>query len=231
MSKDTVLVVDDEPALLKLVRINLERDYRVLLAVNGQQAIEMVAREQPDLVLLDIMLGPGPDGFEVCRHIREFSDVPVIMLTAKVLEPDKIRGFAVGADDYVTKPFSPRELLSRINAVLRRTKGGGRLQTTLIEVGPLVINPVRRWVTLGGERLNLTPTEYKILHYLASNKGKVLLHSEILSHVWGSEYRDEVEYLRVYISRLRQKLDKYPCSQNLLRTQPGIGYFLADAEE
>ncbi|MDK2926817.1 MAG: two-component system, OmpR family, operon response regulator KdpE [Bacillota bacterium] len=230
MKKDTILVVDDEQALLKLLRVNLERDYRVLLATHGEQAIQTVAQEQPDLVVLDIMLGSGEDGFQVCRRLREFSDVPVIMLTARVQENDKVQGFAVGADDYVTKPFSPKELLSRINAVLRRVQGGTRPQTSSIKIGPLEINPVRRWVTLEGKSVDLTPTEYKLLYYLASNKGKVLLHSEILAHVWGSEYRDEVEYLRVYLSRLRQKLEKNPGSPKLLHTLPGIGYVLDDKE-
>ena len=230
MKKDTILVVDDEQALLKLLRVNLERDYRVLLATHGEQAIQTVALEQPDLVVLDIMLGSGEDGFQVCRRLREFSDVPVIMLTARVQENDKIQGFAVGADDYVTKPFSPKELLSRINAVLRRSKGGAKPQTSSIKIGPLEINPLRRWVTLEGKNVDLTPTEYKLLYYLASNKGKVLLHSEILAHVWGSEYRDEVEYLRVYLSRLRQKLEKDPGSPKLLHTLPGIGYVLDDKE-
>ncbi|MDK2856366.1 MAG: two-component system, OmpR family, operon response regulator KdpE [Bacillota bacterium] len=230
MKKATILVVDDDHALLKLLRVNLERDYRVFLVTNAEDAIQMVALEQPDLVILDIMLGAGEDGFQVCRRIREFSEVPIIMLTAKVQENDKIQGFAVGADDYVTKPFSPKELLSRINAILRRAKGEVKQQTSSIKIGPLEVNPVRRCVTLDEKKIDLTPTEYKLLYFLASHKGQVLLHSEILAYVWGSEYRDEVEYLRVYISRLRQKLEKDPCSPKLLHTLPGTGYVL-DYEE
>jgi len=228
VKKDTILVVDDEQPILRLLRVNLEPEYRVIMVPDAEEAVKTVALEQPDLVVLDIMLGSAKDGLAVCRDIREFSDVPIIILSAKVQEQDKLRGFAVGADDYITKPFSPKELLCRVAAILRRSKGKEKLVTSLLRVGPLTVNPAHRRVTLGGKKINLTPTEYKLLYYLAANKGRVLLHSEILSKVWGSEYRDEVEYLRVYISRLRQKLEDDPCEPKLLHTQPGVGYVLSD---
>lgn len=227
MRKRAILIVDDDPALLKLVRVNLERDYRVLTATGPEQAVRTVAREDPDLVVLDILLDADENGFSVCRQIREFSAVPVIMLTAVAQEEDKLRGFACGADDYMTKPFSAKELLARIEAVLRRAKSDSGPKQPLITVGPLTLDLARRRASINGREVELTPTEYKLLHYLAANRNRVVLHSQLLAHVWGSEYRGEVEYLRVYVSRLRQKIEQDPASPQLLLTHPGIGYLLS----
>ena len=230
--KATILAVDDEPHVLKLVKANLESSgYRVLTAGDGEQAVEMVEREVPDLVLLDLML-PKMDGYAVCRCVREFSAVPIIMLTARSSEVDLVHGFEVGADDYLTKPFSVTELLMRVQAVLRRSKWPEEVAIRRgFKAGPIEIDFAQHRVSLDGEPVKLTPTEYRLLTYLASNANRVILHRELLRAVWGPEYGDETEYLRVYIRYLRQKLEPEPSQPRYLLTQPGAGYMFHQPEE
>ncbi len=229
---EKILVVDDEPRVVRLVSEVLRAiGYQVVAAVNGESALEMVALEQPDLVLLDVLLPHGPDGYEVCSRIREFSDVPVIMLTAKAQESDILRGFDVGADDYLTKPFSARELVARVGAVLRRAQRPEELRPTHLTCGDLEIDFARRTVRVRGERVSLTRTEYALLRYLALHANCVVLHEELLTAVWGSEYRDDVDYLRAYIRYLRRKLEEDPSHPRLILTCPGVGYMLACPEE
>ncbi|HSJ56759.1 MAG TPA: response regulator transcription factor [Anaerolineae bacterium] len=227
MPKATILVVDDEPHVRKLVQANLESSgYSVLTAEDGQTAVELVERDMPDLVVLDLML-PKMDGYAVCRRIRESSAVPVIMLTARSGQVDLVHGFEVGADDYLTKPFSVAELLMRVQAVLRRSKWPEEIVTRQdFQVGPIAIDFAKHDVTVDGEPVKLTPTEYRLLSYLASNPNRVISHRELLRAVWGPEYGDETEYLRVYVRYLRQKLEPDPANPIYLVTQPGAGYML-----
>ena len=230
--KATVLVVDDEPHVVRLVKANLEPSgYKILTATDGEQALRAVQNESPDLVILDIML-PKMDGYEVCRRIREFSPVPVIMLTARSAELDLVHGFDVGADDYLTKPFAANELLVRVRAVLRRSKWPEEvLAHHGFKAGPIDIDFAGHKVTFDGQPVKLSPTEYRLLTYLASNAGRVILHRELLRAVWGPEYGDESEYLRVYIRYLRQKLEPDPANPLYLLTQPGAGYTFYQPEE
>ncbi len=231
MSKNaSILIVDDDVRLLRFVRANLESvGYKVLMAEDGTQALATMQTEMPDLAILDIML-PGMDGFELCRRIREFSALPVIMLTAKAEESDKIRGFKLGADDYLTKPFSALELLARVEAVLRRARIPEEIRSPVLTIGQLSIDFVRRRVTMAGKDVDLTPTEYKLLQQLASNTGKVMLHQDLLTRVWGVEYRDELDYLRAYIRRLRHKIEPDPANPRYLIARPGVGYLLVAPE-
>lgn len=230
--KANILVVDDEPHVLKLVKANLESSgYRVLTAMDGEQAIRTVENEVPDLVVLDIML-PKMDGYAVCRRIREFSAVPVIMLTARSAQVDLVHGFEVGADDYLTKPFSATELLLRVQAVLRRSKWPEEMITRQgFKAGPIEIDFAQHRVTVNDQLTKLTPTEYRLLAYLASNANRVIVHRELLRAVWGPEYGDETEYLRVYMRYLRQKLEPDPSNPQYLLTQPGAGYMFSRQEE
>ena len=228
---EKILVVDDEPRVVRLVSEVLKAvGYQVIAAASGEPAIEMVALEQPDLVLLDILLPRGPDGYEVCRRIREFSEVPVIMLTAKAQESDVLRGFNVGADDYLTKPFSAKELVARVKAVLRRANRPEEMVTTTLTCGELEINFARRAVKVRGEKVSLTRTEYALLRQLALNANRVMLHQDLLTTVWGPEYRDDIDYLRAYIRYLRQKLEENPHEPRYILTTPGVGYMLTCPE-
>jgi len=200
--------------------------YRVVAAAGAKTAIEMVALEQPDLVLLDVLLGAGPTGYDVCRSLREFSDVAVVMLTAKATEADVLAGFEAGADDYLTKPFSAKELLARAQAVLRRTQRPGDAVTSGITCGELEINFARRTVTRRGQPVALTRTEFELLSQLARNMNRVMSHVELLTNVWGPEYRDDLEYLRAYIRYLRKKLEDDPADPRYILTSPGVGYML-----
>jgi two-component system KDP operon response regulator KdpE len=225
----SILVVDDEERMVRFIRLNLEHDgFRVVEAYNGTQAIEQVRNSMPDLVLLDVMM-PDIDGFEVLKIVREVSTVPVIMLTAKGEEDDRVRGLELGADDYITKPFSPRELVSRVRAVLRRTEGASAGTHGLIEVDDrLQIDFDRREVWVGGELVKLRPTEYRLLYHLVQNAGWVVSHDQLLQKVWGYEYRDEPHYVRLYINYLRQKLEENPSNPKYLLTERGIGYRFVD---
>jgi two-component system KDP operon response regulator KdpE len=228
---EKVLVVDDEPRVVRLVSEVLKAGgYQVVAAADGQSAIEMVALEQPDLVLLDILLPRGLDGYAVCQRIREFSDVPVIMLTAKALESDLLRGFDVGADDYLTKPFSAKELVARVKAVLRRVARPEEKVTASFACGELEINFARRSVKVRGEQVSLTYTEYELLRLLALNANRVMLHRELLTEIWGPEYRDDVDYLRAYIRYLRRKIEAHSADPQYILTSPGAGYMLACPE-
>jgi two-component system KDP operon response regulator KdpE len=204
--------------------------YQVIAAASGEPAIEMVALEQPDLVLLDILLPHDLDGYEVCRRIREFSAVPVIMLTAKALESDVLHGFDVGADDYLTKPFNAKELVARVKAVLRRAQRPEEMVTAILTCGELEINFARRAVEVRGEKVSLTRTEYALLRQLALNANRVMLHQDLLTTVWGPEYRDDIDYLRAYIRYLRQKLEENPSEPQYILTTPGVGYMLTCPE-
>jgi DNA-binding response OmpR family regulator len=230
--KAVILVVDDEPHVRKLVKANLESSgYKVLTAADGEEAIDTVERELPDLVILDLML-PKLDGYAVCRRIREFSAVPVIMLTARSAEVDLLHGFEVGADDYLTKPFAVNELLVRVQAVLRRSKWPEQvLALQVFKAGAIEIDFAQHRVTVDGEPVKLTPTEYRLLAYLASNTNRVIMHRELLRAVWGPEYGDETEYLRVYVRYLRQKLEPDPSNPRYILTQPGAGYMFYQPEE
>ncbi len=223
-----VLVVDDEERMVRFIRMNLEHDgFQVMEAFNGKQAIDKL-RDNPDLILLDVMM-PDIDGFEVLETIREVSSVPVIMLTARGEEDDRVRGLELGADDYITKPFSPRELVSRVKAVLRRTEGATGSMHGLIEVDDrLKIDFDRREIWLEGKLVKLRPTEYRLLYHLVQNAGWVVSHDQLLQKVWGYEYRDEPHYVRLYINYLRQKLEKDPSDPKYILTERGVGYRFVD---
>ena len=224
-----VLAVDDEPRILKLVQHHLgSAGYRVVTATNGRNALEMAQQHAPDLIVLDLML-PRMDGFEVCKRLREFSQAAVIMLTAKNEEQDKVQGFEVGADDYLTKPFSPQELIARVKAVLRRTAVLTEpKQKTEFEHGDLRMDFVKRRVFVRGQEIRLSPTEYKLLYQLVTNQGKVMPHEELLRKVWGPEYLEEVHYIREYIRHLRQKVEPEPGKPQYILSEPGVGYRFAD---
>lgn len=229
---EKILVVDDEPRMVRLSTEVLQAvGYTVVAAASGERAIEMVAMEQPDLVLLDILLPRGPDGYEVCRRIREFSDVPVIMLTAKAQENDLLCGFDAGADDYLTKPFSAKELVARVKAVLRRARHPEEVVTAVFKCGDLEIDFAQRRVKVRDQEVRLTPTEYELLRQLALNPNRVMLHEKLLSAVWGPEYRDELDYLRAYVRYLRRKLEDDPSAPRYIQTSPGVGYVLVCPEE
>jgi len=186
----------------------------------------MTAREQPALVLLDVMFPRGPDGFELCRQIRQFSNLPVIMLTAKAQESDVLRGFEAGADDYLTKPFNARELVARVRALLRRTSQPDTIVTASLKCGGLVINFARHSVQANGKEVPLTRTEFALLRQLALNLNRVMLNQDLLNAVWGQECRDDIDYLRAYIRYLRLKLEKDPSRPEYIVTSPGTGYML-----
>jgi PAS domain S-box-containing protein len=223
-----VLVVDDDPALRRVVTHGLEdAGYRVLTAAEGQAALDALSQQVPDVVLLDVML-PGTDGFALLRQIREWTAVPIIMLTARASEQDVVRGLHLGADDYVTKPFRLSELLARIEAVRRRSQAGPAAgEPTLIENGPLAIELAQRRVTVSGAEVTLTPTEYRILAHLARHVGRVLTHEQILQAVWGEGYGSENHYLWVHVAHLRQKIEADPRQPRLILTERGVGYRMA----
>jgi two-component system KDP operon response regulator KdpE len=226
MSKQRILLVDDEPKLVRLVwEVLTATGFEVVTTGSGRQAVQKVALEQPDLILLDIVLADEVDGYEVARQVREFSDVPIIMLTARVEEADLLQGFDAGADDYVTKPFSSKELLARVRAVLKRSS---RLEPAASEVicGDLQIDLARRRVSRNEENIRLTRTEFNLLHELATHRNQVLLHDQLLTAVWGSEYRDDLDYLRAYIRYLRRKLEIDPSNPKYIVTYQGVGYML-----
>ena len=229
MGDNRILVVDDDPKLVRLVReVLTATGYEVLATGSGEQAIELAALEQPDLVLLDITLSGQVDGYEVASRLHEFSDIPIIMLTAKVRESDMMHGFEVGADDYITKPFSSKEMLARVRAVLKRSQSATAPPAeTEIVCGDVRIDLARHRVTVGGHEIHLTPTEYKLLHELARHHDQVLLHEHLLIKVWGTEYRDDLDYLRTYIYHLRKKLEPDPANPKLILRCPGVGYLLA----
>jgi two-component system KDP operon response regulator KdpE len=224
-----ILVVDDEPRMIRFIRLNLEHDgFDVVEASTGSQALSQLRDRLPDLILLDVMM-PQLDGFETLRLIREIWAVPVIMLTAKGDEDDRVRGLELGADDYITKPFSPRELVSRVRAVLRRTEAPATTAHEPIQVDDrLKIDFDRREVWVEGKLVQLRPTEYRLLYHLVQNAGWVVPHDQLLAKVWGYEYRDETHYLRLYVNYLRQKLEADPANPRYILTERGVGYRFVD---
>jgi len=228
-----VLVVDDEPDVIESVRLGFTLQWRevdVLGATTGEAGLDAIERETPDIVLLDVGL-PDIDGFEVLRRARDFSDVPVVMLTARDDSMDKVKGLELGADDYVTKPFNHLELMARVKAVLRRLEmPAPASRAPSFKAGDLEVDFARQEARLRGKRLDLTPTEYKLLYHLVRNADHVLQHGTLLAKVWGREYIDEVDYVRVYIRRLRDKLGDDPEQPRYIRTERGLGYrFLTQA--
>ena len=225
-----ILVVDDEERMARFIRLNLEHDgFRVVEAYRGMKAMQALRDHLPDVVVLDVMM-PDVDGFDVLKMIREISTVPVIMLTAKGEEEDRVRGLELGADDYVTKPFSPRELVSRVRAVLRRSEmAAGTVSTEVIEVDDrLRVDFGRREVWLEGQLVKLRPTEYRLLYHLMQKAGWVLTYDQLLTRGWGYEYRDEAQYVRLYVNYLRQKLEKDPANPKYILTERGVGYRFVD---
>jgi two-component system KDP operon response regulator KdpE len=224
-----VLVVDDEQRIINFMRMNLELEgCRVITANNGREAIDRVREDMPDIVLLDIMM-PRMDGFEVLRRIRQFSSVPVIVLTAKDAEEDRIKGLELGADDYIGKPFSHRELVSRIRAVLRRHATPPPMAHTQLKIDDhLTIDFAKHEVLVDGKPVSLRPTEYRLLYHLVQNAGWVMPHDVLLAKVWGPEYHDESHYLRLYITYLRQKIEPDPANPRYILTERGVGYRFVD---
>ncbi len=225
MSGTRILVVDDEPQILRALQMKLRSEgYEVHVAATAAEALASAAAHVPEAVILDVLL-PDGHGTDVCRELRTWTGAPVLMLSAVGDESEKIAALDAGADDYVTKPFSVDELLARLRAALRRTAPAGE---SAIEIGELRIDLPRRLVTFGGRPVSLTPTEYDLLRLLARNVGKLLTHPTILREVWGPAYREESNYLHVYVSHLRRKLEPDPARPRYLLTQPGVGYRLVD---
>jgi two-component system KDP operon response regulator KdpE len=224
-----ILAVDDEAGILRLIKLELSsQGFRVIVAGDGEEALRLAEQQRPDIVILDIVM-PNMSGLEVMRRLRERTSIPVILLTAKDHDEDKVRGLELGADDYLVKPFNPEELSARVRAVLRRgfrPDAGGE---NIVSVADVEIDLNRRLVKKHGEVVSLTRTEWMLLQHLAANAGKVMLNTELLSKVWGPEYRDDLQYLRVWVSRLRSKLESEPSNPTIIKTLQGIGYLL-DAE-
>lgn len=227
--KTTILAADDDPQLLRLVTRTLQLEgYEVLAASDGQQALSLIESHAPDAVLLDVMM-PKMDGFTVCQRVREFSLVPIIIVTARGQDQDKIRGLDLGADDYLIKPFSVDELLARIRAVLRRAQfshTGPQSAHAFMTLGNISLDFTQHLVTKDGNEVTLTPTEYRILSYLAQNAGHVITQDLLLEHVWGAEYVGESHMLQVNINRLRRKLEADPTHPHFIMTKVGIGYYI-----
>jgi two-component system KDP operon response regulator KdpE len=218
-----VLAVDDEPQILRALRASLAaRGHDIVTAPNGETALDILATDRVDLVVLDLGL-PGIDGVEVIRRLRAWSEVPVIVLSVRDAQGDKVKALDVGADDYVTKPFAMEELLARMRAVLRR-RGESEPEASVVQSGDLKIDLARRLVTRAGSPVHLTPTEFSLLEQFVKNPGKLLTHRVLLQKVWGGGYSEESHYLRVYVAGLRKKLEPDPSTPTLLLTEPGVGY-------
>lgn len=224
-----ILVVDDEARMRRFIRMNMELEgYQVVEAENGIVALDQIRQHNPELVVMDVMM-PEMDGFETLRLLREISTVPVILLTVRSDEEDKIKGLNLGADDYITKPFSPRELSSRVTAVLRRAEWPAPPPRTVLKIDArLSIDFNRHQVIVAGERVELRPTEYRLLNHLIQNAGWVVPHETLLAKVWGYEYRDETHYLRLYINYLRKKIEEDPSKPYYILTERGVGYRFMD---
>jgi two-component system, OmpR family, KDP operon response regulator KdpE len=220
-----VLVIDDEPQILRALKTILTaKQFRVVTASRGNEGLNMAAVQPPDVIILDLSL-PDMDGFEVCERLREWTQVPIIVLSVRDSERDKVIALDKGADDYLTKPFGIEELLARIRVALKHSaQAMGSVKDTVISAGPITIDLARHIVTRDGEEVKLTATEFKLIAYLAANADRVLTHQAILTRVWGSADADHVEYLRVYIGQLRRKLEADPDQPRYLLTEPGIGY-------
>ncbi len=225
MKKDRVLIIDDEPETVKYVGVNLRaRGWETLTAEDGREGLKVFNESVVDLVILDITM-PGPNGFEVCRAIRRLSEVPIIMLSARGQEKDIVRALDLGADDYLTKPFGVEEMLARVRAAMRRTSYTPAALRPPLSVDALTIDFAAQKVTAQGQEVQLTPTEYDLLTYLAINAGRVLTHRALLQAVWGPEYDSETEYLWAYIRRLRRKLEPNPRTPRYILTKSGVGYY------
>ena len=222
--KIKVLVIDDEPKIRMFIRANLEaRDYEVHLAQDGVEAVELAARVMPDVIVLDVNM-PRMDGIEACKRIREWSNVPIIILSVREDEKDKVRALNEGADDYVTKPFGIEELLARIRVALRHAGAATTISIPVFTAGDLEVDLAKRVVKLRSKVVKLTRTEYELLAYLVNNHGKVLTHRELLNNVWGPEYGDEAEYVRVFVNQLRHKIEDDPSNPQYILTEPRVGY-------
>lgn len=219
-----ILVVDDEAAILELVEYNLAREgFEVLTEADGKAAVERARAEKPDLIILDVML-PGMSGMDVCRELRKSTDVPIILLTARKDEVDRVLGLELGADDYVTKPFSPRELVARVKAILRRSQRGGGEGEGIAAHHGLVVDEERREVTLDGRPLELTFTEFELLATLAKNPGRAFSRDELLSRIWGEDFYGDARTVDVHIRHLREKLEEDPAAPRFIETVRGVGY-------
>ncbi len=225
-----ILVVDDERRMIGFIRMNLELEgHLVLEAHNGYEALEALRKNLPDIILLDVMM-PELNGFETLRLVREISDVPVIMLTAKGEEDDRVFGLELGADDYITKPFAPRELSSRVRAVLRRyASSASTPREAVLKIDDrLSVDYNRREVIVNGEHIKLRPTEYRLLYHLIQNAGWTVPHEQLLAKVWGYEYREEAHYVRLYVNYLREKIEETPSEPKYILTERGVGYRFVD---
>lgn len=221
--KELILLVDDEAHIVELARLYLEREgFRTASAADGRTALEMIKREEPALMVLDLML-PEVDGWEVCRRVRAGSHLPIIMLTARDEDIDKIIGLELGADDYLTKPFNPRELVARVKAILRRAERGGKPPSAPLSVGDVTIDPARREVTVAGKPVSLRLKEFDLLHTLAEHKGLVLTRDQLLDLVWGYDFPGQTRTVDVHIAHLRKRLEG---SQVSIETVTGVGYKL-----
>ena len=225
-----ILIVDDEPQIRKLLQTGLKgHGYEVVTAADGVEGLAAVSQKRPDLLVLDIALGSGPNGIEVCQRLRQWSQIPIIILSVRGDDRSKVQALNAGADDYLTKPFSMEELIARIQAVLRRTVGTANAQTTIIVVGDLQIDLVKHLVTISGEEVHFTPTEFDILRLLATHAGQIISNRTILSKVWGPDYADLTHYVRIYINQIRIKLGEDPAAnKRYILNEPGIGYRFVD---
>ncbi|MGB9813142.1 MAG: response regulator transcription factor [Thermovenabulum sp.] len=226
MANEKILVVDDEPNILELIKFNLENNgFKVITACNGERVLEMIKAENLDLILLDVML-PGVDGFELCKIIRrknETSDIPIILITAKSEEIDKILGLEIGADDYITKPFSVRELIARVKAVLRRADKKDKNEK-IIKISDIIIDVDKHEVTVKGKKIELTPKEFELLKLFALNPGRVFSRDYLLEKIWGYDYLGDTRTVDVHIRHLRQKIEENSDETNYIETVRGVGY-------
>lgn len=229
MSKPNVLIVDDEPQILRVLRTSLSmRGYNIETAANGEEGLEKIRTYQPDLIILDLVL-PGISGLQVCSRIREFSKVPILVLSAKGSEGDKVTALNLGADDYVTKPFGMDELLARMRAVLRRSTVS-ETEPSILRSGKLTINIEKRQVKIEDQEIKFTPKEFDVLKFLVKNAGKVITHRALLQAVWGSHSSEQTEYLRVFINQIRRKIEPDPQNPRYILTEPWVGYRFMDNE-
>ena len=225
-----ILLIDDEPQILRALKTILAANhFRIISAVNGETGLALAAAQSPDVIILDLTL-PDIDGLQVCEQVREWSSVPIIILSVRDNEKDKVAALDKGADDYLTKPFGIEELLARIRVALRHSGQTLGNKETVITAGPITIDLARHLVTNNGEDVKLTATEFKLLAYLAAHSDRVLTHQTILNHVWGFVESDHIEYLRVYINQLRKKIEINPDDPKILITDPGIGYRFKTSE-
>jgi len=231
MDRKKILIVDDDPVFVRLVEKALTcKGYEVLEAGGGQEGLRVMFSQRPDIVLLDVAI-PGMDGWQTCKRIRDVCDIPVIMLAGQYkAEQDIVRGLEYGADDYVIKPVGNKELVARVQAILRRTGSSSyRASKTTYSDNLLTVDVVERRVTIGGERVRLTPTEFRLFAFLVENAGRVLTHKQLLEKVWGWEYIDDIDHVRIYIWHLRRKVEPAPARPRYIMTEPGVGYYFQKA--